>query len=149
MGNQSTGAPIKESSDYAEGLKRSQGENDPHPYGQNEGNDEPQRTLEYNDNTSGSNKEQHRFSKTRPKRKRPNSHHRKLQNPHHPKYMSIRQSKGLSIKPRNATTGEGSLHRRNNLNQQRARLVMNNESKIRNMFKMIPSKPILSSVLKR
>lgn len=109
MGNQSTGAPIRESSDYAKGLKRSQGENEPHPYGQNEGDDEPQRTLEYNDDTSGLNKEQHRFSKARSKRKRPNSHHRKLQNPNHPKYMSIRQSKGLSIKPRNATAGEGKL----------------------------------------
>lgn len=45
--------------------------------------------------------------------------------------------------------GIESQNRKNNLEKHRRRLVVNNQSKLRNMFKMVPSKPILTSVLKR
>lgn len=63
------------------------------------------------------------------------------------KYTSLRQERGLSIKPKSNDDDKSS--NRSNLQKQRNKLFMNNDQKIKNIYKMTPSKPILSSVLRR
>lgn len=63
------------------------------------------------------------------------------------KYTSLRQERGLSIKPKSNEDDKSS--NRSNLQKQRNKLFMNNDQKIKNIYKMTPSKPILSSVLRK
>jgi hypothetical protein len=61
------------------------------------------------------------------------------------KYTSLRQEKGLSTKP---ISTDGKCSNRSNLQKHRNRMVMNNGEKIKNIYKMVPSKPIMTSVLR-
>ena len=63
------------------------------------------------------------------------------------KYTSLREEKGLSIKPLDQYEERAS--NRQNLHKQRNRLLMNNDQRIKNLYKITPSKPIITSVLKR
>lgn len=62
------------------------------------------------------------------------------------KYTSLRQEKGLSTKP---MVADDERSNRSNLQKNRNKLVMNNGQKIKNIYKMTPSKPIMTSVLRR
>lgn len=61
------------------------------------------------------------------------------------KYTSLREEKGLSVKPLDQYEEKAS--NRQNLHKQRNRLLINNDQRIKNLYKMTPSKPIISSVL--
>lgn len=61
------------------------------------------------------------------------------------KYTSLRQEKGLSTKP---ISTDGKCSNRSNLQKHRNRMVMNNGEKIKNIYRMVPSKPIMTSVLR-
>jgi hypothetical protein len=63
------------------------------------------------------------------------------------KYTSLRNEKGLSIKQKDSD--DDRMSNRSNLHKNRNRFVMNNDMKIKNMYKMVPSKPIMTSVLRR
>ena len=63
------------------------------------------------------------------------------------KYTSLREEKGLSVKP--IDQYEERTSNRQNLHKQRNRLLMNNDQRIKNLYKMTPSKPIITSVLKK
>lgn len=65
-----------------------------------------------------------------------------------PKYKSLRQQKALSIK-RNPNQFDDKLSTRSQLAQNRKKLGMNNQDKLRNVYKMAPSTRVLGSVLNR
>jgi hypothetical protein len=75
------------------------------------------------------------------------SKHTALSDDKYSKYSSLRNEKGLSIKPKESENDK--LSNRSNLQKNRNRFVMNNNTKIKNIYNMIPSKPIMASVLRR
>lgn len=62
------------------------------------------------------------------------------------KYTSLREEKGLSVKPRNAEDDRSST--RSNVMKRRNKPVMNNGDKIKNIYKMTPSRPIFTKCIR-